>query len=52
MTMNYVEKAECLLDAGGAGNMNFTIIVSYRGEMTLEALHSALSFPQSQVTAS
>lgn len=48
MTMNYVEKAECLLDAGGSGNMNFTIIVAYRGELVLESLQQALSFLQSE----
>ena len=48
MTMNYVEKAECLLDAGGMGNMNFTLIVAYQGALALHELQQALSFLQSE----
>lgn len=28
MTMNYVEEAECLLDAGGSGNMNWAFLAA------------------------
>jgi len=44
--MNYVERAECLLDTGGSGNMNFTIIAVYRGLLTLEQLQTALGSTQ------
>lgn len=46
--MNYVEKAECFLDAGSMGNMNFTLIVVYRGNLTLQQLQRALKFLQSE----
>lgn len=48
MQMNYVEKAECLLDAGSLGNMNFTIIVAYRGDLTQKLLEAAFEFIQSE----
>lgn len=48
MKMNFVEKAECLLDVGGSGNMSFTIIVAYRGHLSSQALQQALLFLQSE----
>jgi hypothetical protein len=40
--MNVLERAECLLDAGSSGNMNFTVIASYCGRLELRVLQEAL----------
>ncbi|MEB3305869.1 MAG: condensation domain-containing protein, partial [Cyanobacteriota bacterium] len=40
--MNVLERAECLLDAGSSGNMNFTVVVRYRGVVEAPALEKAL----------
>jgi len=46
--MNALERAECLLDAGSSGNMNFTVIVGYRGPLGSEALQQALATLQAE----
>jgi hypothetical protein len=46
--MNAIERAECLLDAGSSGNMNFTVIVAYRGELQEQPLRQALAFLQAE----
>lgn len=46
--MNEIERAECLLDAGSSGNMNFTVIVAYRGELQEQTLRQALAFLQAE----
>lgn len=46
--MNVLERAECLLDAGSSGNMNFTVIVRYRGCLEASALRSALATVQAE----
>ncbi|MCH9714974.1 MAG: hypothetical protein K0U63_10595 [Cyanobacteria bacterium] len=46
--MNVLERAECLLDAGSSGNMNFTVIAEYRGCLDTPALKGALASLQQQ----
>ena len=46
--MNVLERAECLLDAGSSGNMNFTVIASYRGCLEPPVLQSALAALQAE----
>lgn len=46
--MNEIERAECLLDAGSSGNMNFSIIVAYRGELREQPFRQALAFLQAE----
>lgn len=46
--MNEIERAECLLDAGSSGNMNFSIIVVYRGELREQTIRQALAFLQAE----
>lgn len=46
--MNEIERAECLLDAGSSGNMNFSIIVAYRGELLEQSIRQALAFLQGE----
>lgn len=46
--MNVLERAECLLDAGSSGNMNFTVIADYRGCLKVAALRRALVALQEQ----
>jgi hypothetical protein len=46
--MNEIERAECLLDAGSSGNMNFSIIVAYRGELQEQTIRQALAFLQAE----
>jgi len=46
--MNVLERAECLLDAGSSGNMNFTLVVRYRGTMEEALLHRALATLQAE----
>jgi hypothetical protein len=46
--MNVLERAECLLDAGSSGNMNFTVIAGYRGCLEVAALRRALVALQEQ----
>ena len=41
--MNALERSECLLDAGSSGNMNSTVIASYRGRLEPAGLQSALA---------
>lgn len=40
--MNVIERAECLLDAGSSGTMNFTVIAAYRGPLQAADLRQAL----------
>lgn len=46
--MNVLERAECLLDAGSSGNMNFTVVVSYRGRLAESGLRRALATLQGE----
>lgn len=46
--MNEIERAECLLDAASSGNMNFTIIVAYRGELKARNIKQAVAFLQAE----
>ena len=46
--MNVLERAECLLDAGSSGNMNFTVVVRYRGTVEEPALEKALATLQGE----
>ncbi|MCP9804508.1 hypothetical protein KBY75_13125 [Cyanobium sp. T1G-Tous] len=46
--MNVLERAECLLDAGSSGNMNFTVIAEYRGCLEADAIQGALASLQQQ----
>jgi hypothetical protein len=46
--MNVLERAECLLDAGSSGNMNFTVVVRYRGTVEEPALEEALATLQGE----
>lgn len=46
--MNVLERAECLLDAGSSGNMNFTVVVRYRGVVEQPALEKALATLQGE----
>jgi hypothetical protein len=46
--MNVLERAECLLDAGSSGNMNFTVIAGYRGHLGLDGLQQALAALQAE----
>lgn len=46
--MNVLERAECLLDAGSSGNMNFTVIASYRGRLEPRGLQEALATLQAE----
>lgn len=48
MTMDFIERAECLLDTGSLGNLNFTIIAAYTGQFDSRHLRLALGFLQSQ----
>lgn len=48
INMNYIEQAECLLDRGGSGNMNFTIVVAYRGDLSPQHLRQACAFLQAE----
>ena len=45
--MNVIERAECLLDAGSSGTMNFTVIAEYRGTVDAATLQQALRRLQS-----
>jgi hypothetical protein len=40
--MNVLERAECLLDCGSSGNMNFTVIADVRGHLEIRVLEAAL----------
>jgi len=40
--MNVLERAECLLDCGSSGNMNFTVIAAFRGQLEIRVLEAAL----------
>lgn len=40
--MNVMEHAECLLDSGSSGNMNFTVIAAYRGPLDIQTLEQSL----------
>jgi hypothetical protein len=40
--MNVLERAECLLDAGSSGNMNFTVIATYSGRLEAIELQRSL----------
>lgn len=46
--MNVLEHAECLLDAGSSGNMNFTVIASYSGHADVDCLRNALAVLQTE----
>jgi hypothetical protein len=46
--MNALERAECLLDAGSSGNMNFTVIASYHGRLEPAGLQNALAALQGE----
>lgn len=46
--MNVLERAECLLDAGSAGNMNFVVIGEYGGQISPSQLREALHHLQGQ----
>ena len=46
--MNVIERAECLLDSGSSGNMNFTVIAAYRGPLAIETLEQGLKALQGQ----
>jgi hypothetical protein len=46
--MNLLERAECLLDAGSSGNMNFTVVASYQGRLHSRWLHQALAALQAE----
>lgn len=46
--MNVLERAECLLDAGSSGNMNFTVVAGYRGQLEEPVLCRALATLQSE----
>ncbi|WP_259720160.1 phthiocerol/phthiodiolone dimycocerosyl transferase family protein [Synechococcus sp. CS-1328] len=46
--MNVLERAECLLDAGSSGNMNFTVIAGYRGPLGSAGLQQALAVLQAE----
>ena len=48
--MNALERAECLLDAGSSGNMNFTVIASYRGRLEPAGLQNALAALQGRAS--
>jgi hypothetical protein len=36
--VNVIERAECLLDSGSSGSMNFTVIAVYRGPLDAKTL--------------
>jgi hypothetical protein len=46
--MNVLERAECLLDAGSSGNMNFTVVARYRGPLEESVLRRALATLQGE----
>jgi len=46
--MNVLERAECLLDAGSSGNMNFTVVAGYRGQLEEPVVHRALQILQDE----
>ena len=46
--MNVLERAECLLDAGSSGNMNFTVVAGYRGQLEEPVVHRALRLLQDE----
>lgn len=46
--MNVLERAECLLDAGSSGNMNFTVIATYSGRLEAIELERSLSALQAE----
>ena len=46
--MNVLERAECLLDAGSSGNMNFTVIARYSGRLEAGVLQGALATLQAE----
>ncbi|MCP9793251.1 hypothetical protein KBZ20_15065 [Vulcanococcus limneticus Candia 3F8] len=46
--MNVIERAECLLDSGSSGNMNFTVIAAYRGPLDIQTLEQGLKALQGQ----
>ena len=46
--MNVLERAECLLDAGSSGNMNFTVVAGYRGQLEEPVLRRALRILQDE----
>lgn len=46
--MNLLERAECLLDAGSSGNMNFTVVAGYRGRLQARWLQQALAALQAE----
>jgi hypothetical protein len=46
--MNVLERAECLLDAGSSGNMNFTVVVRYRGQLEEPILCRAVASLQGE----
>jgi hypothetical protein len=46
--MNVIERAECLLDSGSSGNMNFTVIAAYRGPLAIQTLEQGLKALQGQ----
>jgi hypothetical protein len=48
MTMDFIERAECLLDTGSLGNLNFTIIGTYTGPLRDTHLQQGLAFLQTQ----
>jgi hypothetical protein len=41
--MNVLERAECLLDAGSSGNMNFTVVAGYMGQLEESAAEAVLA---------
>jgi hypothetical protein len=46
--MNVLERAECLLDAGSSGNMNFTVIATYSGGLEAAQLRQTLAALQAE----
>ena len=46
--MNVIERAECLLDSGSSGNMNFTVIAVYCGELDAKTLETGLAALQAR----
>ena len=46
--MNVLERAECLLDAGSSGNMNFTVVAGYWGQLEEPVVHRALRILQDE----
>jgi len=46
--MNLLERAECLLDRGSSGNMNFTVVAGYRGALEEPWLQQALAVLQAE----